>query len=211
MRYARRNEAALISARGPAEGPVIFALWHGTFFPWIYYWRAKNVCVVTSRSGDGQMLAGFLRRMGYRSVRGSSTRGGARALIDVTRLVRSGEDVVLALDGPHGPARHAKPGSVLLAKLTGRPILPIAATSNRYWQFQSWDRFRLPLPGSRTLLAAAPPIWVPADADGVALEQYRVALETSLQHLQQDVDLRMPARVIRLPDRRPRDCPPSRG
>lgn len=168
----------------PGGGPLLFALWHGDHFPVLYAYRRHGIYVVTSRSNDGQILTRVLTGMGYRCVRGSSSRGGTKALIDLARKVRQGHDAAIAVDGPRGPRRLAKPGIVLLAKLTGSPIVPIAGALSRCWEFRSWDRFRLPRPFARALVTGSTPIHVPPDADDAAIEAKRIELERSLNHLQ---------------------------
>lgn len=182
------DKDALAAIRGPEGGPLLFSVWHGTCYPVLYYWRGRGVCVVTSRSTDGQALAGILRRLGYTTVHGSSSRGGSRALIDLARVVQRGGDAAIAVDGPRGPAQRVKPGIVLLAKITGRPIVPLAGSANRFVQFQSWDRFRLPFPFTRMVIAGDDPIHVPADADHECIERKRVELEQRMLELQQEVD-----------------------
>ncbi len=190
----------LTDMRGPTGEPLLFALWHGSCFPILSYWRDRGMCVVTSRSTDGQALARMLRGLGFTTVHGSSSRGGTRALIDLTRVVRGGADAAIAVDGPRGPAEKVKPGIILLAKLTGRPIIPLASTSKRFYRFQSWDRVRLPFPFTKAVIIGGDPIHVPADADHELIEKKRMELEQTLRSLQQEVDNRVQPRIWKRPD-----------
>ncbi len=190
--------------RGAKHEALICAVWHGRFFPLVFLCRGRGICVVTSRSNDGRMLSRVLGRMGFVTVAGSSTRGGSRALIDVARRVKSGADAAIAPDGPRGPAEQAKAGIVLLSKLTGRPIVPTATAYSCCWQFQSWDRFRVPLPLSRIAVSFGPPMSVAPDADNASLEQHRVRLERTLKEMQEQVDAAMGGRVLQWPGRRGR-------
>ena len=195
-------EQRLTHFRGDDGGPLLFALWHAGHLPVLYRWRRRGVCVITSRSADGMMLARLLRRLGFRTVHGSSSRGGSRALIDMARAVRDGADAAVAVDGPRGPALKVKPGIILLAKRTGRPIVPIATTARRYWRFQSWDRFRMPLPLTRVVVAADDPLYVPADADHERIERVRAQLEQRMLQLQASIDEAVKPRVWQWPRRR---------
>lgn len=198
------GEHKVDEARGPERKPVILTLFHGPLFP-IVYWGIPGTCVMTSASADGEILAYIAKRLGYTTVRGSSGRGGKRAMIQLARQLRDGVDVAIAVDGPKGPANQVKPGAVLLAKLSGSAIVPVATTTKTYWRFQSWDRFRLPLPINRALIYVADPITVPADADDGMVEAKRAELERVMLDLQEKVDHDMRSIVLRLPDRKPRD------
>lgn len=180
MSLRTMGEANLARVRGLGPGRLLFALWHGDFFPIFHYARRNDICVLVSRSPDGEILDRILRAYGYQTVRGSNTRGATRAMIDLARLIRQGSDAAIAVDGPKGPAFVAKAGIIWLAKVTGCPIVPLAAGMSRFKQFASWDRFRLPYPFSRVLAIADTPIQVPADASQDLSERRRRELEQSL-------------------------------
>jgi lysophospholipid acyltransferase (LPLAT)-like uncharacterized protein len=163
-----------------AQGSLLAAQWHGDHFPVLYAYRHQGFYVITSQSADGQILTNVLASLGYRCVRGSSTRGGIKALIELARIVRRGALATIAVDGPRGPRRQAKPGIVLLAKMTGCSVLPVGAAMDRYWEFHSWDRYRIPKPFSRALILLGEPITVPPDADDQVLEAKRLELEHAL-------------------------------
>ncbi len=204
-RYDVRQREKLEEYRGEDNGPVLIALWHGSCFAPMYYHRGNGMCVITSKSPDGQILSNILHGLGYQTVRGSSNRGATRAIIDLARIVNEGADACIAVDGPRGPALETKPGIILLAKITGRPILPIAASPKSYWQFQSWDRFRLPLPFTRAKIYGGTPVHVPPDADDAMMEQKRQDVQRQLYDLQLEVDADMQPRVYCRADRRPKD------
>jgi lysophospholipid acyltransferase (LPLAT)-like uncharacterized protein len=174
------GEAAVAPHRRLGPGPLLFAIWHRDYFPIFWYARGSGACVIVSRSADGEILARMLARRGYRTVRGSSTRGATRALIDLARVVAGGADAAVAVDGPRGPEDEAKPGIVLLAKITGCPIVPLGVGMNRYKAFGSWDRFRLPVPFSRVVLTAGEPVCVPPNAAPELMELKRRQLGRSL-------------------------------
>ena len=169
------------AARGPA--PPVYTTWHDRVFLATYFWRERRIVVMTSRSFDGEYIARFIQRLGYGAVRGSSTRGGVGALVELARLVRSGCPAGFSIDGPRGPRHVAKPGAVLLAKKTGQPVLPFVVTPARCWRARSWDRTQIPKPFTRALVEIAPPIYVPADADDATLAAKRDELQRALDAL----------------------------
>lgn len=163
----------------------IHAAWHECICLGVYFWRQRRIVYMTSRSFDGEYIARFLRRFGFGAVRGSSSRGGARALIEMARLVRQGIQVGFTVDGPRGPRHVAQAGAVLLAKKTGQPILPFHVTAVRRRQISSWDRMQLPRPFTRARVEIAAPIYVARDADDVAVKAKRAELQRSLDEIRQ--------------------------
>lgn len=154
-----------------AEGsPVIFVFWHAHLLPLAHGHRGEGIVTLVSEHRDGEILARLTRRWGYRAVRGSSTRGAAKALKGLIRAARSGRDLALAPDGPRGPARVFKPGALASAQVTGLPLIPLAAGSSGAWRLKSWDRFLIPRPFSTLCLAYGPPRTVPRDLARTALE-----------------------------------------
>jgi lysophospholipid acyltransferase (LPLAT)-like uncharacterized protein len=169
-----------------ANGQVpIHAAWHECIYLGVYFWRGRRIVYMTSRSFDGEYIARFLQRFGFGAVRGSSSRGGARALIEMARLVRNGIQVGFTVDGPRGPRHVAKTGAVMLAKKTGQPILPFQVTAARRWQISSWDRMQLPLPFTRARVEISAPIYLPRDADDKAVEAKRDELQNVLDQISQ--------------------------
>ena len=202
VRHRSVGETAIGSYRRLGPGSLLFALWHGDYFPVFSYARNSGACVVVSRSPDGEILARLLNRRGLRVVRGSNTRGATRAMIDLARAVNEGHDAAIAVDGPKGPAEEAKPGIVLLAKVTGCPIVPLGAGISRCKRFASWDRFRLPMPFSRTVIAVGEAIQVPPDASTELIEKTRRQVEQALgdlRHRAHDLACRHFARAERPP------------
>ncbi len=122
--------------------------------------------VMISEHRDGQMIADVTHMLGLRTVRGSATRGGARALLQMIRLARR-EDVVLALtpDGPRGPRERVKPGIIQLARRSGRPLTPICYATSRFWRVNSWDRFYIPRPFSRGVFVIGEPVHITESDD----------------------------------------------
>ena len=161
----------------------IYAFWHNRVFLATYFWQRRGIVVMTSRSFDGEYIARFIQRFGYGAARGSSTRGGTGAIVEMVRLMRAGCPTAFTIDGPKGPRYVAKMGAVLLARKTGQPILPFTITAARYWSAKSWDQFQMPLPFSRARVEIAPPIYVAQDANEEAMLAKRDELQQALDEL----------------------------
>ncbi|HEU4869663.1 MAG TPA: lysophospholipid acyltransferase family protein [Pyrinomonadaceae bacterium] len=164
-------------------GLPIYVFWHDRIFLTTYWWRKRRIVVMTSRSFDGEYIARFIQRFGYGAVRGSSTRGGVGAVVEMARLMRAGCTTAFTIDGPKGPRYIAKMGAVLLAKKTGQPILPVTMALKSYWTTPSWDFFQIPKPFTRARIYVARPIHVPPDADEKTLAAKRDELQAVLDHL----------------------------
>jgi 3-deoxy-D-manno-octulosonic-acid transferase len=171
-----------------AQHPQIFAMWHGQFMmvPAIKPAKHAEIAIIVSRHGDAEILANIIRRFGMRVVRGAGAgrrrkdRGGATALRGALRALRNGATFALTADAPPGPARRAGEGIALLAKLSGRPIVPCAMATDRYIALNSWSAFTLNLPFSKLAIVVGDPIVVPVGAGPIELEATRVAVETGL-------------------------------
>ncbi len=157
----------------------IFAFWHGRILPATLFWKNRGIVVITSQNFDGEWIAGIIRRFGYGTARGSSSRGGARALVQLRRHLAEGRPAAFTIDGPRGPARVAQPGAVFLAGATGHPILPFHVEADRFWTMNSWDRTQIPKPWSQVRVAIGEPIYVPGTAE-TTIEATRVRLESVL-------------------------------
>ena len=162
----------------------ILALWHGRILPATLYFRDRGVVAMTSRNFDGEWIARLMRRFGYAQARGSTSRGGSRALIEMKRALDAGHAVAFTVDGPRGPARVAQPGAVWLASASGHPILPFHIESSSHWTARSWDGSQVPKPRATLAIAIGAPIHVPSSLDDAALETYRLELERVLRSLE---------------------------
>ncbi|MBX3596060.1 MAG: lysophospholipid acyltransferase family protein [Rhizobiaceae bacterium] len=170
--------------------PAIMALWHGQHIlaPAFYPSKRKLVAMV-SKSADAELNAKVLERFGVATVRGSGGRttgnnadkGGARALLQLKKALEAGSNVCMIADIPHGTPRDAGEGIILLARISGRPIIPAAiATSRRKVLERSWDKTTINLPFGRGVLHFGKPIYVPADADAELMEARRQELTAAL-------------------------------
>ena len=171
-----------------SEHPQIFAMWHGQFgmLPKIKPDRPADVAAMVARHGDAELIAGVLSRFGMRLIRGAGAgyrrrnRGGAAALRESLKALQQGTTVAMTADVAPGPARKAGNGIVMLAKLSGRPIVPCAMATSRYLTLNNWSAFTINLPFSKLGIVVGDPIWVPEDADSAALEAARIAVERGL-------------------------------
>ena len=179
------------------DGPCIYAFFHRAL-PGVLRPYAASGCVpLISLSRDGDWLTAFVQTLGYRGIRGSSSRGGAQALGALLQVLEEGRSVAIAVDGPRGPAGHAHSGALRLAALSGRPILPVA-TATRGFQLGTWDRMRIPIPGSRVVIARGCPITLGPNAlADQSLPRHKKRLEDALETLE-DRCGRGPARSGRL-------------
>lgn len=170
-----------------ADGKVpILCVWHDRIFASTYFLRNRGIIVLTSQSLDGEYIARFLKRFGFGTIRGSSSRGGVRALVEAIRHMRQGLSMAFTVDGPRGPRYEAKPGPLALAKKTGNPILPFSVECSGVWKVNSWDRLQIPRPFTRARFMYAAPVHVPATADNSVIEMKRAELQNSLDALVAD-------------------------
>lgn len=166
---------------------VVYAFWHNRMLAFVHTHRHRGVTVMISRHGDGEIIARAVERFGFRSVRGSSTRGGRGALKGLIDAAAGG-DVAVTPDGPKGPRYVAQAGAVLIASVTGHPIVYGSAAADRAWRFRSWDRFLLPKPFARVVVRIEPPYAVPRDLDAAGLEAARRDLERRLRRVTAELD-----------------------
>jgi lysophospholipid acyltransferase (LPLAT)-like uncharacterized protein len=163
----------------------VMAFWHGRILPATFYFRRRGIVVITSENFDGEWIARIIERFGYGTARGSTSRGGLKALKQLVRDMQSGRAAGFTLDGPRGPARVAQQGAVWLAKATGNPLLPFHLEASSHWSLRSWDRTQIPKPFSTVTLVVGEPMDVPKDATEEQLERARVELETRLKRLEE--------------------------
>lgn len=189
---------AVVETLWAAGAPLIYAVWHGRMLMLPYFYgRARRVHVLVSRSRDGELLSRFVQGFGVRVVRGSSSRGGAAALLGLARLLRDERtEVLIVPDGPRGPRYVVQAGPVLLAKLSGAPILPIGFGVSRGTVLRSWDEFVIPHPFARAAVVFGDPIVVAATVDREALERCRQDLELALRHVTAEADRTVGARRV---------------
>jgi hypothetical protein len=189
MRWKSEGDAHLDEIYASGK-PAIFAFWHGRIFPTTYYWRRRGIVVMTSMNRDGEAIAQCIKRFGYRTARGSSSRGGFKALAEMAREIRRGRDCGFSIDGPRGPKYIAKQGPVLLALKTGAPIFCFHISMKHKIQLKSWDEFQIPLPFTEAVVLKAPPIWVPSNASESHLREIHQQMQSTLDKLRTEGDSR---------------------
>ena len=183
LRYRITDMANVIGR--PQKEPVIWAFWHENLFATscVYprFISNRKIALMVSASKDGSLGVEFMRRIGMNAVRGSSSRRGATALLEMTSLLAKKMDVALIPDGPRGPRHQMKPGLILLAQKTGVPIVLIDVKLSRCYRLKSWDRFAIPWPFSIVDVRFREPISIAPTETREAFEQERARLETELR------------------------------
>jgi lysophospholipid acyltransferase (LPLAT)-like uncharacterized protein len=166
------------------QQPHVFLLWHEALLPLLWQHRGQGIAIVVSEAREGQYLSDFAASLGYHSIPGSSTRGGARALLGAVRELQAGHAVAFTPDGPRGPRRQLKPGVVAAAQRGGAMIVPLHAEADRAWRLHSWDRFMIPKPFARVWITYGHPFDVAPGEDGfrVGLERAEASLDEVSKH-----------------------------
>lgn len=163
--------------------PGIYVFWHRCVWPAMWIFRHRKLAVITSESRDGEYIARVIDRMGFVPIRGSSSRGGQRAMIEMRQYVGDGGGVAFTIDGPRGPRFVAKRGPVVLSRATGVPIVSFYVGLDRAWVLNTWDRFIIPKPFAHLYLRASKKIHVPADADDATMDACYREMQTSLERV----------------------------
>ncbi len=179
MRHAGGEQVSAARSMGPA---VLFVFTHGVILPLAYAHRGRGAVVLISESRDGEIITRIVERMGFVAVRGSSTRGGERAVAELARLARSGKDLAITPDGPKGPRGSVAPGTMLVASRAEIPIVPVGVSADRAWRASSWDRFLVPQPGARVAVVYGAPLRVAREPTAEAAH--------AVEHAMQDVERR---------------------
>ena len=169
--------------RKTGKGPLVFALWHSRLLGNCYNNRGQDVGVMNSRHRDNEIIVRVIVRLGFISVRGSSTRGGVAALKKMLHLMNEGHDLAFTVDGPRGPALKVKPGAVYAAARSGCPLITASVSYSSFWQIPSWDRFQIPRPFSRMVVGYGPALAVPENPSEQEIERWCLEAERQLNRL----------------------------
>jgi hypothetical protein len=183
-RWIERGGTRFDEVAGSGKAPIL-ALWHGRILAATLYFRDRGVIAMTSENFDGEWVARLMRRFGYGAARGSTSRGGARALAQLRRDMAAGHSAAFTVDGPRGPARVAQPGAIWLAGATGHAILPFHIEASSFWTVSSWDRHQIPKPGSDVAIAIGEPFLVP-DTDESTVQRKLGELQRTLDDLENE-------------------------
>ena len=181
------NRHYLLQAKR-SGAPILYLVWHGRMIVPLFAHRNEGIVAMISEHGDGEIIAQTVQRLGFRTVRGSSTRGGQKAFREMLRHLKQGDHCTLLPDGPQGPRMVVKMGAVMLAQRSGAVILPLMGAAGKPIYFNSWDRFMLWKPLSRLLLIYGKPITLARNTPVEQLEKQRLAVETALRNLQEQAD-----------------------
>jgi len=173
------HDDAVRAARA-AKTPIVFSLWHGQMLPLLYVHRDEQVAVLISEHSDGEIIARIATRLGYKTVRGSTSRGAARALLGLTRVLEDGGDLAITPDGPRGPAKSMAPGVGIVAGRANAPVIAVAASASSAWRLKSWDKFMIPRPFAKVHVAYSDAIPV-TTADAETGERLRAAMAIAEQ------------------------------
>jgi lysophospholipid acyltransferase (LPLAT)-like uncharacterized protein len=171
---------------GRSHGVYVF--WHQRMLVFAALYRNSDVRVLISQHGDGDMIARVVERLGFRPVRGSSTRGGIRATLEMLRQNTEGVTIAITPDGPRGPRHAFQEGAIYIASRTGMPIYLVAVSCKRHVQLPTWDGFILPCPFTATVVRIAEPFEVPRNADRAGIEVARQEAERRLRELTETTD-----------------------
>ncbi|MDR3092851.1 MAG: lysophospholipid acyltransferase family protein, partial [Endomicrobium sp.] len=161
--------------------PSIYSFWHGNTFPMMFSNQKSNIVIMASLSKDGEILSQVLKKYGYLTVRGSSSKSGGRALIEIIRYARKGYSIAFGADGPKGLYHKFKYGAVYAAQKTGMLLLPISCSpKNKIVINKSWDKMIIPLPFSKMVQIYGEPFYID---DGDDIEEKAVLVEEKLNKL----------------------------
>ncbi|MCC6319570.1 MAG: lysophospholipid acyltransferase family protein [Gemmatimonadaceae bacterium] len=147
----------LRAAEGHGPG-VAIAIWHGELLPLVWAHRRRGIAAIISTHADGEVIARIVEALGFQPIRGSSSRGGMRALLEASRTLRAGQSVAFTTDGPRGPRRVSAPGIGVAAARANAPVVAIGCRVSRAWRLRSWDRFVIPKPFARVDVRYAPAV-----------------------------------------------------
>jgi hypothetical protein len=167
-------------------GPVLYVFTHGVLLPLAFTHRNRSIHVLISESKDGEVITRITERLGFVSVRGSTSKGGERAILRMASRGSRGYDLAITPDGPRGPRGSVAGGVALVASRGELPIVPLAVAADRAFRARSWDRFLVPLPGARVWVVYRAPIRVERAAEGDALHALAKVIEASLQEAEEE-------------------------
>ena len=186
LRFEYSSEPGSEVDGGEPPASVIGPFWHRSVIPATWFFRGRGIAVMTSRSFDGEYIARIIERFGFAAVRGSSSRGGSGALLGMNRALGDGHIAAFTIDGPRGPRFVAKPGPVMLARMSGAPILCFYLACNRPWILRSWDAMMIPRPFSKVHVRWTKLIHVPPEASDEQMNECHRQMQESLERARRD-------------------------
>lgn len=187
LRIHVENFDPAANPRGSGNQGRLFSLWHEDMLTLGYFFRGRGIYVLISRSRDGELISQVVESLGFRTVRGSSSSGGASAAREIIGSL-NGVSAAITPDGPRGPRREYQSGAVFLSSRTGMPLVPICVAYDRPWRMGSWDKLAIPRPFSRVVICTGSPLAVPAGVRQQALEEQRLKIAALMQETTQRAD-----------------------
>lgn len=192
LRYKWTDRSGYFAAQPP--GPTIYCIWHNRlalcmkiYFGYVYrHNNSAGLAALISASRDGGFLSDVLSRFGVSPVRGSSSRRGAQALLELSSKIKAGYDVAITPDGPRGPCYKVQPGVIALAQVTGLKVVPVACRLGWKIRLKSWDRFQIPLPFSTCEIIFEKPLEIQRETSDEERESLRLQLEQTLIRISGD-------------------------
>lgn len=157
IRMIRDNETVNLIKE---YGSIIYAFWHSRLLPLSYTHRKRGITVLVSEHRDGELISRGIKKLGFNVVRGSTTRGGVKALMGMVESAKAGYPLAITPDGPRGPAMKVKPGAVFIAKVANIPVIPVGVDAKRKWTLKTWDRFIIPKPFTTVAVVFGEPIFI---------------------------------------------------
>jgi lysophospholipid acyltransferase (LPLAT)-like uncharacterized protein len=187
LRVRRSGLENIVAAR-KLGGNFIYTLWHGRLLLLTYVHRNEGIHVLVSTHQDGEYIARAIHGLGFGTIRGSSTRGGTRALLGMLQAGSRQIDIGITPDGPRGPREKCQAGIIYLAKKTGLPIVPIGASHRPSLVLSSWDRFMIPLPFAKCMIVYGEPVRYGDSLSRDAIEEARLDLELRIKTVTREAD-----------------------
>lgn len=166
------------------QGSICLVVWHEHCLGCIIAHRHQSYAPLASLSQDGDVATFTFRRFGYRTIRGSSSRGGHEARAELVSFCQQGWSAAITIDGPRGPRRIVKSGAIDIARKSGAAIVPAITVANREWRLRSWDKFQIPKPFAKVDIIYGPPIIVPPDTDGQEFDLFKQKIKIALEDLE---------------------------
>lgn len=175
-----RTEGEPVTETEAAGGAVLYCFWHGDLLVPMFAYRGSGTVVLVSGHRDGVMLQKVLATLGFNTVEGSITRGGAMALRGLLSSAKKGNRLCVPPDGPKGPIHKVKKGVLYLASRANLPVVPAGVAASSSWRLRSWDRMVIPRPFSSVVVYRGKTLQIPRDADNDALEAWSLKLESAI-------------------------------
>ncbi len=151
-------------------GRVLYASWHKNILPLAYFYRKQGIHIMISEHRDGEFIARTVKRLGFHPLRGSSTRGGSKALFEMSQVGKRGFDAAITPDGPKGPKHEVQAGTVVIASRANLPVVPVAVSVTPCWKLKSWDNFIIPKPLSKVVISIGKPLHLPEKFEEFEIE-----------------------------------------